>query len=90
MKGLEADLHADVSGRQAIGAVFRQRTGVVAFGQTLAVFIADQPVDFAERCLELLADRTARERIAQRAWELVQSRYSWEVICARFEELLQL
>ena len=54
------------------------------------IFIADQPTDFAERCLELLADRTARERIAHRAWELVQSRYSWEVICARFEELLQL
>lgn len=53
------------------------------------ILIADQPAEFAERCVELLADSALRTRISESAFELVQTRYSWEVICGKFEELLQ-
>ena len=52
------------------------------------IFIADQPADFAERCLTLLENTRERTRIATFAFELIRSRYSWEVVTQRFEDLL--
>jgi glycosyltransferase involved in cell wall biosynthesis len=53
------------------------------------IHIADSPADFAERCLALLDDPAARRRMADAAWTMVSSRYSWEVVSRRFEELLK-
>jgi glycosyltransferase involved in cell wall biosynthesis len=50
--------------------------------------IADSPEDFADRCLELLADPDARCRLASAAWEMVAACYSWEVVSRKFEECL--
>ncbi|HMD49197.1 MAG TPA: glycosyltransferase [Bryobacteraceae bacterium] len=50
--------------------------------------IADTPEDFADRCMELLADPAARCRLASSAWEMVAACYSWEVVSRRFEECL--
>lgn len=50
--------------------------------------IADTPEDFADRCLELLADPTARCRQAASAWEMVANCYSWEVVSQQFEKCL--
>lgn len=50
--------------------------------------IADDSQSFAERCLELLDDRDQRSRLAAAGWQLVCSRYSWEVVCRQFERLL--
>ncbi len=50
--------------------------------------IADTPADFAERCLALLDDPAARKRMADVAFSIVASRYSWEIVSRKFEELL--
>jgi glycosyltransferase involved in cell wall biosynthesis len=51
--------------------------------------LVDRPAAFAEACLELLDDAGARARMAQAAWELVSSRYSWERVAGDFERLLR-
>lgn len=53
------------------------------------IAIADGPLAFADQCLNLLDNQTERRRIAENAWELVNSRYSWDVVCHQFEQLLQ-
>ena len=52
------------------------------------IYLADRPEDFADRCLELIADSQARARMADAAWELVSSRFSWEAVSREFEGLL--
>jgi glycosyltransferase involved in cell wall biosynthesis len=52
------------------------------------IHIADTPEDFAERCLALLDDPAARARMADVAFSIVASRYSWEIVSLKFEELL--
>ncbi|MGH9612549.1 MAG: glycosyltransferase, partial [Bryobacteraceae bacterium] len=50
--------------------------------------LADTPESFARICIELLESQPARERLAQAAWDLVQSRCSWEAVSREFERLL--
>ena len=52
------------------------------------ISIADAPQDFAERCLALLNDSDARQRLAANAWETVAACYSWQVVSRKFEQLL--
>jgi glycosyltransferase involved in cell wall biosynthesis len=52
------------------------------------IHIADRPAEFAERCLALLDDPAARSRMADIAFSIVASRYSWEIVSRKFEELL--
>jgi glycosyltransferase involved in cell wall biosynthesis len=52
------------------------------------IYIADLPAAFADRCLELLEDKERRCRMAQTAFEMIASRYSWEVVSQKFEALL--
>jgi len=56
-------------------------------GENIA--IADHPADFAELSITLLEDEAERRRLAAAAWELVHTKYSWEVVCHQFERLLQ-
>jgi glycosyltransferase involved in cell wall biosynthesis len=58
----------------------------VADGETIA--IADSPGAFALRCLELVEDEAARQKMRSQAMELVTSRYSWQQVARRFEQLL--
>jgi glycosyltransferase involved in cell wall biosynthesis len=51
-------------------------------------FLAEQPADFAARCLDLLADAELRRRIASAAWELVSREFSWEHAARCFERIL--
>ena len=51
--------------------------------------IADTPEEFAGRCLRLLADDAERTRMVQAAYEVIASRFSWETVCAQFEEILR-
>lgn len=53
------------------------------------IAIGDTPADFAARCLELLADGAARQRMAAAAWSLAHENYSWEKVTRRFEQLLE-
>ena len=55
-------------------------------GENIA--IGDTPDDLARKCLALLDDKTARCRMAATAWEMVATRYSWEVVSQKFEKLL--
>ena len=50
--------------------------------------IADTAAEFAEACVELLDDEAARRRVAQAAWEMVSTRYSWEHVSRCFDEIL--
>jgi glycosyltransferase involved in cell wall biosynthesis len=52
------------------------------------IFIADSPQDFADRCVALLDDSDARQRMAANAWEIVSACYSWQVVSRKFEQLL--
>jgi polysaccharide biosynthesis protein PslH len=52
------------------------------------IHIADSPVEFADYCLTLLSDDDARRRMADNAFDMISSRYSWEVVSREFEKLL--
>ena len=49
------------------------------------ILIADRAEEFAERCLELLENEPARQRIADTAWELVQNAIpgTWSAVSSR-------
>ncbi len=51
--------------------------------------IADDALGFADQCLDLLDNQIERRRIVENAWELVNSRYSWDVVAHQFEQLLR-
>ncbi len=55
----------------------------------IQIHIADQPQAFADRCLELMDDPTGRARMADAAFEIVSTRFSWEAVSMEFERLLQ-
>jgi polysaccharide biosynthesis protein PslH len=50
--------------------------------------IADRPEDFARRCIELLENRQERTRLANAAWEMVNSQFSWEQVSRCFERIM--
>lgn len=56
-------------------------------GQTIA--LADSAGDFAKRCLDLVDDASARERMGTQAMTMVAERYSWKQVTRQFEKLLQ-
>ena len=51
-------------------------------------FLADDAQTFAERCLELLDSPATAQRLADNAWEMVASRFSWQAVSCEFERLL--
>jgi glycosyltransferase involved in cell wall biosynthesis len=50
--------------------------------------IADAPEDFAEACIALLDSADERERLRDRALQMVTEQYSWEAVASAFEKLL--
>lgn len=50
--------------------------------------IADTPEAFAAACLELLGDDRIRDDMATAGLELVQSKFSWDVVTREFERML--
>jgi glycosyltransferase involved in cell wall biosynthesis len=52
------------------------------------IAIADQPQAFAEACLELLENEQRREKMADSAWQLVMSKFTWDAVVDAFEPLL--
>ena len=58
----------------------------IAHGEN--IYLADTPRDFAARCIELLGSATERERLQSAAWNLVASKYSWDVVARGMEQLL--
>jgi glycosyltransferase involved in cell wall biosynthesis len=53
------------------------------------LFLADTPEAFAQHCVELLDSETARREMAQNAYEMVSSRFSWENAARIFEGILR-
>jgi glycosyltransferase involved in cell wall biosynthesis len=53
------------------------------------LFLADTPEAFAQRCLELLDSASARQQMAQNAYDMVSSRFSWENAARIFEAILR-
>ncbi len=51
--------------------------------------IADAPEAFADECLELLADEKLRNNIADAAWNMVSTRFSWDSVSRCFEQILE-
>lgn len=51
--------------------------------------IADAADGFASACLELLGDQRVHANQASAAARLVREKFSWEIVAARFEEILQ-
>jgi glycosyltransferase involved in cell wall biosynthesis len=52
------------------------------------IWIADEPAEFAERCIEAMDHPGERRRIAEAAAALVESRCSWEAVTIEFERLI--
>lgn len=52
------------------------------------ILIADTPPAFADACVRLLEGEPQRASIADAAWQMVASRFSWEQISREFEELM--
>jgi glycosyltransferase involved in cell wall biosynthesis len=52
------------------------------------IFLADEPQEFARRCVELLQDSALRSSMSQAARELVASQFSWDSAARCFEEFL--
>jgi polysaccharide biosynthesis protein PslH len=50
--------------------------------------IADEPEQFAAACVALLDDAAERERLRDRALQMVTGQYSWEAVARAFEKLL--
>ncbi len=51
--------------------------------------IADTPEHFASQCLELLASPELRARLSQTAWQMVNSKFSWEHVARCFEQVMK-
>jgi glycosyltransferase involved in cell wall biosynthesis len=51
--------------------------------------IADTPEAFAEQCLALLADPTARHCVAKAAWQMVHDHFSWDQVARSFERVME-
>jgi len=54
------------------------------------LYLADEPRDFAERCLELMENRETHTRLACAGWQLVSASFSWDAAANEFERLLTL
>lgn len=52
------------------------------------LLIADTAESFAASCVTLLESAEKRRAMAQRAWELVSTQFSWESVAQAFEALL--
>jgi len=52
------------------------------------ILIADTPAEFVDAVLRLLDDRALRVRLATNGRRLVESRYGWEVIGEKLDQLL--
>jgi glycosyltransferase involved in cell wall biosynthesis len=50
--------------------------------------IADTPDHFAAQCLELLTTPQLRATLAQAAWDMVNSHFSWEQVARAFEHVM--
>ena len=64
----------------AIGA-----EGLVDSKTARSLLIADRPEVFADRCLSLLDDPSARKRLSDAAWDFISTRFSWESASEAFE-----
>lgn len=53
------------------------------------IFLADEPQDFAAACLRLLEDQPARDRLADAAWNMVDSQFRWLHVARDFARLLE-
>ena len=51
--------------------------------------IADSDEAFARECIDFLDHEAARAATAEAGWQLVRSRFSWETVTGRFEEILR-
>jgi glycosyltransferase involved in cell wall biosynthesis len=52
------------------------------------IAIADTPQAFADACLDLLDNEEKRTTMADAAWQMVSSRFSWEQVSREFEDIL--
>ena len=52
------------------------------------ILIADEPEAFAEACVRLLNDGNERRRLADAAWQHVETKHSWEAAAVEFERAL--
>ncbi|MDP2730267.1 MAG: glycosyltransferase [Dehalococcoidales bacterium] len=68
-------------------------TSLVTTGMNVSpgenIIIADEPVEFASKVIELLNDRQLRENIGDRARLLMETEHSWENLTDRLNEVLE-
>ena len=55
----------------------------------ISVAHAHDPQRFADACLSLLSDAEEQRRLAEHAWDLVVSRFSWRHAAECFERILE-
>jgi glycosyltransferase involved in cell wall biosynthesis len=52
------------------------------------ILIADEPEAFANACVRLIRDEGERRRLAEAAWQHVETKHSWEAAAVEFERAL--
>jgi len=57
---------------------------------TISIFLADSPIDFAKRCVELLTDEKLAKNMGEQAKKLCLSEYSWASIEPDIKKLYSL
>lgn len=53
------------------------------------LLIAQLPTDFAQACLQLLKDTSLRQSLADRAYQVIEEKYSWQAVMPRFLKLVE-
>lgn len=85
--GLRTKVLQAMAHGKAVVTTERGTRGIGRPGEVLPLVVADDPVEFADRCAELLADAGRRHGLGRRAREYVATRHSPAAYVARLEEL---
>ena len=85
--GLKSKMLEAMAMRMPIVACHPGSTVGIDCAHDVHLMAAESPESFARYVLQLLRDPERAERLARAAWELVETKYSWESRAAAFEDL---
>ena len=85
--GTRLKIYESMAARTAVVSTSVGAEGL-AYRDGVDIRIADTPQAFADACVQLLADDRQRTSIADAAWDMVASRFSWEQVSHEFEDIL--
>jgi glycosyltransferase involved in cell wall biosynthesis len=82
-------LEALACGTPVVGTDVGGISDVIRDGETGLLCREGDPLDLAEKCLEMLGNPDFQKRSVRKASWMIEEHYSWPVIAGKFEELLE-